>query len=63
MRYRDLNSNDLQYILRWYNKAFHDNDEEDVDIYQNTLIKVQALAVYAQEEQERFDSMFKRRFK
>jgi len=63
MRNRDLNSNDLQYILRWYSKALHDNDEEDVDIYQNTLIKVQALAVYAQEEEERFDSMFKRRFK
>ena len=63
MRYRELNSNDLQYILRWYSKAFHDNDDEDIDIYRNTLIKVQALAVYAQEEEERFDSMFKRRFK
>ncbi len=63
MRNRELNSNDLPFILRWYTKAFHDNDVEDVDIYQNTLIKVQALAVYAQEEEERFDSMFKRRFK
>ena len=63
MRNRELNSNDLQFILRWYSKAFHSHDEEDVDIYQNTLIKVQALAVYAQEEEERFDSMFKRRFK
>ena len=62
LKNRELSSNDLQFILRWYNKAFHD-DDEDMEIYQNTLIKVQALAVYAQEEEERFDGLFKRRFK
>mgnify|MGYP000152916549 CR=1 FL=1 len=40
-----------------------DDEDDDVEVYQKTLIKVQALAVYAQEEEERFDSMFKRRFK
>ena len=63
MRYRELNSNDLQSILYWYNKAFKDDEDDDVEVYQKTLIKVQALAVYAQEEEERFDSMFKRIFK
>jgi hypothetical protein len=53
----------LQSILYWYNKAFKDDEDDDVEVYQKTLIKVQALAVYAQEEEERFDSMFKRRFK
>ena len=63
MRNRELNSNDLQSILYWYNKAFRDDEDDDVEVYQKTLIKVQALAVYAQEEEERFDSLFKRRFK
>ena len=63
LRYRELNSNDLQSILYWYNKAFKDDEDDDVEVYQKTLIKVQALAVYAQEEEERFDNLFKRRFK
>ena len=63
MRYRELNSNDLQSILYWYNKAFKDDEDDDVEVYQKTLIKVQALAIYTQEEDERFDSLFKRRFK
>ena len=63
LRNKELNLNDLQSILYWYNKAFKDDEDDDVEVYQKTLIKVQALAVYAQEEEERFDSMFKRRFK
>ena len=63
MKNKELTSNDLQSILYWYNKAFKDDEDDDVEVYQKTLIKVQALAVYAQEEEERFDSMFKRRFK
>jgi len=63
LRNKELNSNDLQAILYWYSKAFNDEEDDDVEVYQRTLIKVQALAVYAQEEEERFDSMFKRRFK
>ncbi len=52
LRNKELNSNDLQSILYWYNKAFRDDEDDDVEVYQKTLIKIQALAVYAQEEEE-----------
>ena len=52
MRNRELNANDLQSILYWYSKAFNDNEDDDVEVYQKTLIKIQALAVYAQEDEE-----------
>jgi hypothetical protein len=63
LRNKELSSEDLQAILYWYNKAFRDDEDDDVEVYQKTLIKIQALAIYAQEEEERFDSLFKRRFK
>tara|TARA_B100000470_G_scaffold157488_1_gene123024 strand:- start:76 stop:297 length:222 start_codon:yes stop_codon:yes gene_type:complete len=63
LRNKELNSNDLQSILYWYNKAFRDDEDDDVEVYQKTLIKIQALAVYAQEEEEWSDKFFKRRMK
>ena len=64
MRNKELNANDLQSILYWYSKAFKDDDEDDdVEVYQRTLIKIQALAVYAQEEEEWSDRFFKRRMR
>ena len=62
MRNRELNSNDLQSILYWYNKAFH--DVEDVpDNHKNTLIKIQAMAIYAKEDEDWTDKFFKRRLR
>ena len=63
MRNRELNANDLQSILYWYNKAFRDDEDDDVEVYQKTLIKIQALAVYAQEDEEWSDKFFKRRMR
>ena len=64
MRDRGLNQNDLQSILYWYKKAFRDVEDDDVEVYQKTLIKIQALAVYAQEEEEEWsDKFFKRRMR
>ena len=63
MRDRGLNQNDLQSILYWYSKAFNGDEDDDVEVYQKTLIKIQALAVYAQEEEEWSDRFFKRRMR
>ena len=64
MRNKELKANDLQSILYWYSKAFKDDDEDDdVEVYQRTLIKIQALAVYAQEDEEWSDKFFKRRMR
>ena len=63
LRNKELNSNDLQSILYWYNKAFRDDEDDDVEVYQKTLIKIQALAVYAQEDEEWSDKFFNRRMK
>jgi len=63
LRNKELNSNDLQSILYWYNKAFRDDEDDDVEVYQKTLIKIQALAVYAQEDEEWSDKFFKRRMR
>ena len=61
MRNKELNSDDLQSILYWYNKAFRDDEDTDVEKYKKTLIKIQALAVYEQEDEEWSDKFFKRR--
>ena len=63
MRNRELNQNNLQSILYWYSKAFNGDEDDDVEVYQKTLIKIQALAVYAQEEEEWSDRFFKRRMR
>ena len=63
MRNRELNQNDLQSILYWYSKAFNGDEDDDVEVYQKTLIKIQALAVYAQEEEEWSDRFYKRRMR
>ena len=63
MRNRELSADDLEAILYWYTKAFSNSSPKQIDQHKNTLIKIQALAIYAQEEEERFDSLFKRRFK
>ena len=62
MKIKELSSSDLQSILYWYTKAFGDGDEIP-DNHKNTLIKIQALAVYAQEEEEWSDKFFNRRMK
>ena len=51
MRIKELSSNDLQSILYWYTKAFVDSDEIS-DHHKNTLIKIQAMAIYAKEDEE-----------
>ena len=60
LRSKELNVDDLQAILYWYSKAFNDSKDEDQDTYKKTLIKIQALAVYAQEDAEWHDKFFKR---
>ena len=62
MRNRELTADDLEAILYWYTKAFS-NSSEDIDQHKNTLIKIQALAIYAQEDEEWSDKFFKRRMK
>ena len=62
MRNRELTTDDLEAILYWYTKAFSDSSE-DIDQHKNTLIKIQALAIYAQEDEDWKNSFFKRRMK
>ena len=62
MRDRELSVDDLQAILYWYTKAFSDSSE-DIDQHKNTLIKIQALAIYAQEDEEWSARFFKRRMR
>ena len=63
LRNKELSSEDLQSILYWYNKAFRDDEDDDVEKYKKTLIKIQALAVYEQEDEEWSDKFFKRRMR
>lgn len=60
MRNRELTKEDLQTILYWYTKAF-DDDSEDATMHKNTLIKIQALAIFAQEDEEWRNNLFRRR--
>ena len=62
MRHQELSIGDLEAILYWYTKAF-DEDSEDVGIHKNTLIKIQALAIYAQEDEEWSNRFFRGRMK
>jgi len=62
LRTKELSSNDLQAILYWYTKAFAGSDEITED-HKNTLIKVQAMAIYAKEDEDWSEKFFKRRFK
>jgi len=57
MRFRELNQNDLQTILLWHKRSF---DESDIltDQDRDTLIKLQAMIIYARED----DGFWKRRF-
>ena len=60
MRCKELNVDDLEAILYWHTKAFENNPEE-IGFHKSTLIKVQALAIYAQEDEQRFSRLFRRR--
>ena len=62
MRNRELTTDDLEAILYWYTKAF-DEDTGDIGTHKNTLIKIQALAIYAQEDEEWSARFFKRRMR
>ena len=62
MRYQELSIEDLEAILYWYTKAF-DEDTGDIETHKNTLIKIQALAIYAQEDEDWKNNFFKRRMK
>lgn len=57
MRLRELNQNDLQTILLWHKRSFNESyilTDQDRD----TLIKLQAMMIYARED----ESFWKRRF-
>ena len=62
MKIKELTSSDLQSILYWYTKAFGDDDEIP-DNHKNTLIKIQAMAIYAKEDEDWTDKFFKRRLR
>ena len=62
MKIKELSSSDLQSILYWYTKAFAGSDEITED-HKNTLIKVQAMAIYAKEDEDWTDKFFKRRMR
>ena len=62
MRYQELSIEDLEAILYWYTKAF-DEGTVDIGTHKNTLIKIQALAIYAQEDEDWKNNFFKRRMK
>ena len=49
-------------LLYWYTKAFGDSDEIP-DNHKNTLIKIQAMAIYAKEDEDWTDKFFKRRMR
>jgi len=51
----ELTSSDLENILLWYNRAFHQKDDCSQDD-KKTFIKLQAMAIIEQEDQERFSS-------
>ena len=60
MRYNELSIDDLHTILYWYSKAF-ENNVDGTGLQKNTLIKVQAMAIYAQEEESSIGSFRRRR--
>lgn len=60
MRFSELSIDDLHTILYWYTKAFEKNVDE-TGLHKNTLIKVQAMAIYAQEEEESSANRYRRR--
>jgi hypothetical protein len=62
LRHQELSVDDLEAILYWYTKAFED-DSENIGNHKNTLIKIQAMAIYAQEDEDWKNSFFKRRMK
>ena len=62
LKNKELSKDYLEAILYWYTKAF-DEDSEDIGIHKNTLIKIQALAIYAQEDEDWKNNFFKRRMK
>ena len=62
MRHQELSVDDLEAILYWYTKAF-DEDTGDIGTSKNTLIKIQALAIYAQEDEEWSNRFFRGRMK
>jgi len=63
MRNRELSADDLEAILYWYTKAFSDSSPKQIDQHKNTLIKIQALAIYAQEDEEWSNRFFRRRMR
>ena len=56
---RGLNLDDLDAILLWYSKAFP-NDRVHGQPYRDTLIKIEAMRIYAQEDAERYDYLRRR---
>jgi len=60
LRYSELGIDDLHTILYWYTKTFENNIDEN-GLHKNTLIKVQAMAIYAQEEEESSANRYRRR--
>jgi hypothetical protein len=62
LRNKELNIEDLQTILYWYTKAFENNDEE-TKIHKNTLIKVQAMSIYAEEDEKSSTDFIRRRMR
>ena len=59
---RDLNVEDLETILYWHRLANKKTSNKN-EIPNKTLIKIQAMAIYAQEDNERFPYLFKRKKK
>lgn len=59
---RDLNIEDLETILYWHRLANKKTSNKN-EIPNKTLIKIQAMAIYAQEDNERFPYLFKRKKK
>ena len=59
---RELSIENLETILYWHTKAFENNDEE-TELHKNTLIKVQAMSIYAEEEDKSFSNFSKRRMR
>ena len=62
MRSRELSIEDLETILNWHTKAFENNDEE-TKLHKNTLIKVQAMSIYAEEEDRSISDLARRRMR
>jgi|ETNmetMinimDraft_32_1059908.scaffolds.fasta_scaffold390715_1 hypothetical protein len=58
MRFRELNLRDLQTILLWHQRTFGESNEL-TEKDRDTLIKIQAMIIYAKDEESFWNKRFR----